>query len=247
MINFSIIPERHVIGKLLRFPLRCIPNSAEVPILQGPLRGKKWIAGASNHGCWLGSYELCKQKRIRDLVHPGMTCFDIGANVGFYTLLFATLTGPEGIVVAFEPLPSNCRILQQHIEINGYQNVVVQEIALSNMNGETGFMAGDSNSTGHLATTGELRVKCCRLDTLIEEGRTPAPHVIKLDVEGSEQFVLEGAMGLIRRHKPTIFVATHGPEAHRQCCRQLSGIGYAIQAVDGRQVDSTDELVAIPL
>ncbi len=74
-------------------------------VVQGPLRGKRWIAGSSNHGCWLGSYELAKQRKVIELVRPGMVCWDVGAHVGFYTLLFAELVGPLGRVFAFEPLP----------------------------------------------------------------------------------------------------------------------------------------------
>src|SRR5664280_711279 len=89
LMNFSGISGRTFIGKALRFPLSLIPSGTQMPILQGPLHGKRWIVGASNHGCWLGSYEAAKQKKITEFVRPGMVCWDVGANVGFYTLLFA--------------------------------------------------------------------------------------------------------------------------------------------------------------
>ena len=60
MINVSVISDRRFFGRTLRLPLRLVPKSAVVPILQGPLRGKRWIAGSSTHGCWLGTYELAK-------------------------------------------------------------------------------------------------------------------------------------------------------------------------------------------
>jgi hypothetical protein len=63
-MNFSGISSKSILGKALRFPLKLIPSSARVPIIQGPLRGKLWIVGSSNHGCWLGSYENGKRKKF---------------------------------------------------------------------------------------------------------------------------------------------------------------------------------------
>lgn len=64
-----------------------------VPVLQGSLRGRKWIVGSSNHGCWLGSYEWKKQRLFTRTVSSGDVVFDIGAHVGFYTLLASVLVG----------------------------------------------------------------------------------------------------------------------------------------------------------
>lgn len=93
MINFSGISDSKFVGRALRLSLRLVPEQAKVRILQGALQGKRWIAGSSNHGCWLGSYEAAKQRKMTGLVRPGMVCWDVGANVGFYTLLFAELVG----------------------------------------------------------------------------------------------------------------------------------------------------------
>lgn len=96
MINFSSISSSKFIGRMLRLPLRLVPRELEVRILQGPLRRKRWIARSSEHGCWLGSYEAAKQERMIEFVRPGMVCWDVGANVGFYTLLLAELVGGAG-------------------------------------------------------------------------------------------------------------------------------------------------------
>jgi hypothetical protein len=107
VINFSGISNSVLLGRALRLPLRLIPKQAEVRILQGPLRGKRWIAGSSNHGCWLGSYEAAKQRKIIEFLRPGMVCWDVGVNVGFYTLLFAELVGGgEGLRI--RAFPSQC-------------------------------------------------------------------------------------------------------------------------------------------
>lgn len=108
-MNISAVPHDSLVGRLLRWPLRFIPPELVVPILQGKLKGRKWVVGSSKHGCWLGSYEYHKRRLFEQLIRPGDTVFDIGAHVGFYTLLASILTGPAGRVFAFEPLPRNLR------------------------------------------------------------------------------------------------------------------------------------------
>ena len=89
-MNVSAIANRSVAGRLLRLPLALIPAVLPMPVLQGPLRGYWWITGSSNHGCWLGSYEYDKQRLFARMIRAGDVVFDIGANVGFYTLLAAS-------------------------------------------------------------------------------------------------------------------------------------------------------------
>jgi hypothetical protein len=93
MINWSKINNKSIMGKVLRIPLRMIPKNIVVPILQGPLKGVRWVYGSSNAGCWLGSYELVNQLVLHDHIKKGMTIFDIGAHVGFYSLLFSKYVG----------------------------------------------------------------------------------------------------------------------------------------------------------
>ncbi len=78
----------------------------------------KWIVGSSNHGCWLGSYELKKQNQLVKYLKPGMIVYDIGAHVGFYTLIISKAVGPNGMVYAFEPFPDNIIFLKKHISLN---------------------------------------------------------------------------------------------------------------------------------
>ncbi|MDW8317197.1 MAG: FkbM family methyltransferase, partial [Anaerolineae bacterium] len=90
-MNLSGISSKSLIGRVLRFPLRLIPPKAVLPIMQGRLKGRKWIVGSSSHGCWLGSYEYAKRIVFERTVRENSVVFDIGAHVGFYTLLAAVL------------------------------------------------------------------------------------------------------------------------------------------------------------
>lgn len=94
-----------IVRPLLRHAIARIPSGKVVPILRGPLRGWKWVTGALRHSCWVGGYEPERQLEFARLVRRGDVVLDIGANVGFYTLLAARLAGPHGRVLAFEPLP----------------------------------------------------------------------------------------------------------------------------------------------
>ena len=84
-----------ILGRIVLLPLRLIPREAVVPILRGRLRGKKWIAGSSNHGWWLGTYETRMRLLMERTIAEHSVVFDVGAHV-FYTLLASVLVGPEG-------------------------------------------------------------------------------------------------------------------------------------------------------
>ena len=246
MINFSGISYSSLLGRALRLPLRLIPEGTIVRVVQGPLRGKRWIAGSFNHGCWLGSYELAKQRKVIQLVRAGMVCWDVGAHVGFYTLLFAELVGPLGKVFAFEPLPRNVDLLRRHVEMNGYRNVRILPCALGGFDGEASFDPGPNPSMGSIAASGSLRVPCARADTLLATGEVEAPDVIKIDVEGAEAAVLRGARRIMERH-PVIFLATHGAQAHRESLDLLTAAGYEVRGSDGGPPEGVDEVVAVPM
>ena len=243
-MNFSAIRNNTAIGKALRFPLRLLPGRLRMPIWQGKLRGKKWIVGSGNHGCWLGSYEYEKQRAFEKMVKSGSVVFDIGAHAGFYTLLAAELVGPSGKVFAFKPVPRNLSFLRSHLEINAVCNVKVIEAAVSDVNGVILFEDGPNSSTGHVVFTGGHGVRSVSLDALVESGDLPMPHFIKIDVEGAEMLVLSGAKLVLERGGPTLFLATHGSDVHYQCCEFLRSLGYRLQAIVGESIDATDEVLA---
>ncbi len=179
-MNFSGVSSRSIVGHLLRLPLRLIPTDMVLPVLQGELRGSKWIAGSSNHGCWLGSYEYEKQRLISGMIAPGTTVFDLGAHVGFYTLLFSRLVGSGGKVVAFEPFPPNLRYLRRHLALNRITNVEVIEAAVSETMGTTSFQTGKTSSMGQIAETGEFSVELVKKKTIAWPRMETATHLMVL-------------------------------------------------------------------
>lgn len=242
-MNVSGISSQTPIGKLLRLPLRLVPRDLVVPILNGGLRGKRWISGSGDHGCWLGSYEYDKQRRFAKSLSAGEVVFDLGANVGFYTLLASELVGRAGKVIAFEPLPENLTYLHKHLRMNRITNVQIFEAAVADSIGVARFRV-DRSTMGALSTDGELEVKTVSLDRLFEMGQIPPPSLIKMDIEGGEYSALLGTRAILERYHPTIFLATHGREVHDDCCSYLRSIGYELSAITGDSVEETDELLA---
>ena len=245
MINFSGITNNSVVGKLLRLPLKLIPEGAILPIVQGKLKGKKWIVGSSNHGCWLGTYEFAKQRLFSETIREGSVVYDIGAHVGFYTLLASVLVGPKGKVVAFEPLPRNIYYLKEHLRLNQCKNVTLVEAAVCEQNGMSCFKESGDSYTGHLFSKDGIAVKTVCIDDLLSKGEIPSPDLLKIDVEGAELSVLSGAKLMTANYHPTIFLSTHASDLHQQCCKYLKSMGYKLRAISEKDtIDNTSEIVA---
>jgi FkbM family methyltransferase len=245
-MNFSAIPRESFVGKLLRFPLKLLPSKLTMPIMQGPMRGMRWIIGSGDHGYWLGSYELEFQHRFAKIVQPRDIVLDIGAHVGYYTLLASKLVGTHGHVYSFEPLPRNAEYIERHIRLNRLQNVTFSQIAISSHSGTASFGGGVSSSTGRLSKDGDLEVRTSTLDELIDSDTIETPQIIKIDVEGAERSVLEGAKLVLQKHHPILFLATHGPEAHRDCLDLLHSLGYSLEPMNANELKNASEILALP-
>lgn len=226
-----MLSSQTLLGKILRLPLSLIPTETEVRVLRGPLRGRKWIAGAATHACWAGTYEVERLRAFAGAVRPGATVYDVGANVGIYSLLAGLRTGPGGKVYAFEPAQRNLRYLHRHVELNHAQNCLILESAVSNTDGMCRFSAAPWDfSMGHLAPDGELPVPSVTLDTCVygEKALRP-PEVMKIDVEGGELQVLEGATKAIAEFHPALFLEVHGSQLHVACRDFLASRGYQVK------------------
>jgi FkbM family methyltransferase len=212
-----------------------------VPILQGPLRGKKWIVGSQRHAFWLGSYEPHMQKLIAQEVKPDAVFYDVGANVGFYSLLASILVGP-GKIFAFEPLPANVTYLYRHLTLNSIENVEVLELAICDRVGGSFFEQEGTGAMGRLQDKGSLRVATATLDSLLQEQRIAPPSYIKMDIEGAELKALIGAELCFHRHKPVLFLATHGRNVHKECCDLLRSWNYELSVVGQASQDRAEVL-----
>jgi len=147
----------------------------------------------------------------------GMSVFDIGANIGITSLVFAKAVGSRGSVFSFEPSPDSFASLQEQIRLNRMETIITPlDCAVSNQPGDMDFWMNEDPydmQHGPAGVPGQSRckiqVKTVTVDSFCREHRL-RPDVIKIDVEGFEPFVLEGAAELIRQTPDiTLFVELH--------------------------------------
>jgi FkbM family methyltransferase len=219
----------------------------KLPIAAGRLRGKWWLLRSRGKLLRIlgGTYEAEQTRLFARTVRPGSTVLDVGAHVGYYTLLSSVLAGDSGSVWAFEPNPRNCAFLREHARINRCGNVRVAQVAVSDAEGHVRFARGSGSGTGHLSEGGALQVRTVRLDDFCRE-RGIHPDAIKVDVEGAEMSVLEGARETLRSARPTVFLSTHGVEVHRRCLDWMRDAGYLLQPILGEDIGSSSEVVCTP-
>ena len=246
-MNFSRISSNTCLGKLLRLPLRLLPPGMVMPILQGRMRGMKWVVGSGEHGYWLGWYEYRKRQAFEREIKPNSIFFDIGANVGYFSLLAAKLSEPKGHVYAFEPLPRNIKFIHKHITLNHLaEHISIIEAAVSDKSGGTRFDLGASTAMGHIASQGQLEVQLVSLDELYSRGQIPAPDYMKIDVEGSEFEVLNGAHQILETKRPILFLDTHARSAHDKTVTLLQELDYGLECIDGKALPDSKEILAKP-
>ncbi len=218
-----------LLQKLVRLPLKLIPPTATMPVLAGPLKGAKWVAGTAPHGAWLGRLEREGLAWALGSAPAGSVFWDIGANVGLFSLAFSRAAGPQGKVYCFEPMPDNVAKLRRHLELNRCGNAEVVAAALGDTPGVLRMTAGEFNSEFHVAADGEIEVPALTLDGWQEQAKAPLPAVVKIDVEGFEAEVLRGGERCFRTGNPTIFLAIHGRKMHDDCLALLQGWGYEVR------------------
>ncbi len=127
--------------------------------------------------------------------NSGKTIVDIGANIGFYTLFFAKLVGPKGMVYAFEPEPKNFEILKKNISVNDLKNVKCYNFAVGSSNRTVNMSLSDEMGHHQIDLHGDLEVKCIKLDDYIKNA-----DFIKIDAEGSEEQILKGMPNLLQQN-----------------------------------------------
>ena len=165
----------------------------------------KGIDGITHQELLLGIYEKYTTALFKELVGGGMNVIDIGANIGYYTLLAAKLVGDEGKVFAFEPEPRNYALLLKNIELNGYKNVIPRQQAVSNKAGKVKLFLHEVESGAH--SLYEVRkdareaivVDAISLDEFFAGEECPI-DIIKIDVEGAEMVVLLGMSKIVKNN-----------------------------------------------
>ena len=196
-----------------------------------------------------GRYEEDGVAFARRMLKPGDTAVDAGAHVGFFTMQMAAMVGPAGKVYAFEPLDSNADLLERSIGENGFADrIVFRRSALGASSGTATLTFPDEtlNSGGaYLLRDGDQplmgnrteRIPVVALDDL---GLQRPVRLIKMDVEGAEPQVIEGAARLIAEDRPAILSELHHTQLERasgttadRFLARMRALGYRAHALDG--------------
>lgn len=257
---------RTLIGSLLlRTPQR-LRSLRRVPVLGNLIHGLSrrllpagrivWarVEAGPAAGLWLelnprtgqdylrGRVECATQAAVAQRLRPGDVFYDLGANIGLFTLLAARCVGPAGKVFSFEPDPAVASRLRRNIARNGFSNVAVVEAGVWSSSGNFEFVPATPDSPDRGVGTfmhagnasGGAPVPCVSLDDFIRTA--PLPDAIKCDVEGAELEVLRGAENLLKTRRPWFLCEMHS-EANSQAARDSLGrLGYACEWVDGNHI-----------
>jgi len=181
------------------------------------------------------SYEQ-EMEYFLSLMKPGDTFFDVGANIGNFSLHAWRRIQPGGCIYAFEPLRDNFEILEKNIQINSARNIHACNIALSDKEGFFAMHVPTRNSSAVLVDfPGEIATET--LDGFCARLKVKAPQFIKVDIEGGELGFFQGAQKVLQESRPKIlFESMHsGPEFAERC--YLRGIGYKLYCVNGRTIE----------
>ncbi len=246
-------------NKLIRASIRLVfgrllPRLA-YPVLRGPLRGARFILGTSageggGATVYFNMSEPEQTSAFVDTLKNGQVFFDIGANVGYYTILGSQLVGSQGRVFAFEPAVRNLAYLYQHTILNKASNVTIISAACSDTVSLTLFSVGPNFAMGHLtnnmrleaaATEPAFPVPTVTVDAIVQLLGV-SPDVIKIDVEGAELSVLKGAQATLRKAKPTIFLSTHSDTLRSTCLEYLEGLGYTFEVLSQNKISPSEFL-----
>ncbi len=160
----------------------------------------------------LGMYEKSESRLLQEKLKLGMTVIDIGANVGLYTALAASIVGAEGQVYAFEPAEVNFAFLQKTVAKNGFTNTECYKVAISDHNGKGElFLSTENLAAHHIYDSKEGRrsvvIDLMTLDTFLETHVVTKVDFLKMDIEGSEGLALKGMERMLQRN-PNIQIFT---------------------------------------
>ena len=232
-------------AKLVRGTLNsAVPAGlSKVKVAAGDLKGTPLYLNLQiEKDYWLGTYEPELHAAVRKLIHPGMTVYDVGANIGVISILFAKTVGSQGHVYSFEALPANIERLKQNLNVSGFNTTVeVIHAAVTNNNQPVKFFVHDSTSMGKVVGSGgrqdvdykgTIQVAGIALDDYIEANHLIAPDVIKLDIEGGEVLAIEAMRRTLQTAQPLMLIELHGPDSAKAVGAVLKDLSYRVVLMD---------------
>ncbi len=210
----------------------------EVKVAGGDLAGFSILLDMQiDKDYWLGTYEPELQAAIRELVPPGAIVYDVGANIGYVSLLLARAVGATGHIFAFEALPENAGRWCRNVELNEMASrMTLFSGAVTGSAGPVRFLVHASGGMGKAAGSAgredayqaEVTVPGISLDEFVYGQGNPPPQVVKMDIEGGEVLALPGMRRVFSEARPLMLMELHGPESSRAAWEILTAARYRI-------------------
>jgi FkbM family methyltransferase len=220
---------------------RVAPAESKVFACQGALEGYRMSIDWNRFRSFVyGTWEPEVIQAVTATVKEGMTVVDIGAHIGYYSLLFAKCVGPAGRVFSFEPVPENFALLRKNIQLNELNQVQTFPQAIFSGKKEISIAVPDESpnsgdgSVVHNHGARQYLVPAITLDSFCVPSGV-RPDILKMDVEGAEYDVLIGAQETISRCRPKLLIELHhfdGNVAAHPVPDLLAGWGYQIEWID---------------
>ncbi len=188
-----------------------------------------------------GGYSPLQTSVVKERVRAGDIVVDVGAHIGYYTLMFARLAGPTGKVYAFEPDPENFALLRRNVELNGHANVVCEPKAVSSRSERTQLIVEVGAANRRMFFPDErgtsVSVDSVRLDDYFDHDQKV--DFLKIDIEGFEIEALEGMSGLLARSPRLTIMTEYYPFGLARSGRRprdyldaLTALGFELYDID---------------
>jgi len=165
-----------------------------------------------------GCLDYWDEMAIRRLVKHRAVCFDIGAHIGYYSLLFSSAVGPEGQVFSYEPVPQTFSFLSRNVAKNLARNVAIHQLAVGDSEGIVRIACGGELPLGwsRIRESGGVEVRCTTIDAEVSRLELTRVDFVKVDVEGYESHVFDGAKNTFARLRPTVMFEVNASALREQ-------------------------------
>ena len=218
-------------------------NGTQLEIIPGDL-------GTSFELLMFKTHEPFSTQIVRETLQKGMTCLDIGANIGYYVTLESKVIGDQGRILAIEPSPLNFEFLKRNVELQNRKNIEVFNFAAGDKNGQINFVMDENESnSGRVISDDKLstwsgpvtKLPVKTIDSFLDEMKIDKIDFLRMDVEGYEYNIFQGMKNTIKKSKPIIQIEVHksimGIETTKKWLDELKHEGYELKSYIARELD----------
>jgi len=198
-----------------------------------------------------GTHEPITTKLLSKYLKDGMTCLDVGSNIGYYVFLESNLVGKSGKVIAIEPSPQNFKVLNENLSLQKNSNIELFNFACGNEDGEVLFQISNSSNWSRVKDdyinsndrdiVSDIKVKLRKIDSFLNEKKLSHLDLIRMDTEGYELKIYPGMRETIKKFKPMISMEVHrsilGSKDTIRLLKLLQDDGYEIKFYIHKHLD----------